>query len=769
MLWSPVGVLLLAAGNLVVDGDFERADLKLLPASDPVGVWQQIRPADSGASFTLEAGAGRQGSRAIRYQKASAGNSNSHLDQLVPVQPETFYEVRAWVRGDGKLQPVCSVATRHWRQLVVHAVPPSTDWQEVRLVVHSGAESVLRLEWFGGSDGQLYRGVAGQSWLDDVSVVALAEASPVLQQAFAVSRPQAAALVDPAKVQPGAIGPAAPLRPIRRRDGVLVYPDGSEVALWGVNLQTALSWEWQGRLRPAGVPLTAEALQGVTDRNLADLRLLGLNLLRLHLLPADFSGPDGALRDSVYLDALDHLLARCNEQGLYVYLTLVNEMNTRFQEDSFMLRSSREQWVCDPAFSAPMARYTQGLLQHVNRYTQRAYRDEPCLALLELINEPAYPDYAQLAAQPELAGCRAAFEAWQRQQAPADPPASVYAAWRYQRTKQFLTEQVAAVRAAGATQPVFWNCNWPNMIRGREEVFQAIAESPVDGVSFCLYPGQSDLPNPFWAHPTELSDRDYLPYVTKVGAEYEQLRWLLGQRFAGKAKAVYEFETMYQQSRYLYPAMARQFRALGAQAATMWQYTLSPVAEFHGGSHYLNVATTPEKAVSFRIAGEVFGATPRLAAFPAVHEQQLGERGWVSSQAHNTALWRHDGQFLHAGPVDWCPLPLDGPLTRIVGVGSSPYVEYAGAALYSLEIEPQTATLTVLPTPRFTRPLWQRATGQRLCTLDGEVAERFVAKLPGWAGLARVQRIDGEQAVDVPLDAAGGFPARAGSYRLLRR
>ena len=46
-----------------------------------------------------------------------------------------------------------------------------------------------------------------------------------------------------------------PLRPIVCRDGVLRYEDGGEVALWGVNLQTALSWEYNGRLKPAGVPL----------------------------------------------------------------------------------------------------------------------------------------------------------------------------------------------------------------------------------------------------------------------------------------------------------------------------------------------------------------------------------------------------------------------------------------------------------------------------------------------------------------------------------
>ena len=50
----------------------------------------------------------------------------------------------------------------------------------------------------------------------------------------------------------------------------------------------------------------------------------------MHLLPADFSGPNGEIRDTIYLDVLDDLLAQCRDRGIYVYLTLMNEMNTSF-------------------------------------------------------------------------------------------------------------------------------------------------------------------------------------------------------------------------------------------------------------------------------------------------------------------------------------------------------------------------------------------------------------------------------------------------------
>ncbi len=36
------------------------------------------------------------------------------------------------------------------------------------------------------------------------------------------------------------------------KDGTLFHEDGSEVALWGVNFQSAMSWEWRRSRRAGG-------------------------------------------------------------------------------------------------------------------------------------------------------------------------------------------------------------------------------------------------------------------------------------------------------------------------------------------------------------------------------------------------------------------------------------------------------------------------------------------------------------------------------------
>ena len=135
-------------------------------------------------------------------------------------------------------------------------------------------------------------------------------------------------------------------------------------------------------------------------------------VIRAHLLPADFTDGDGNLVDTVFLDVLDHLIAQCRQRGIYVYVTLVNDMKTYYRPDSFMAGHDVAQWLFDENFVAHMEHYIQGLLNHRNRYTGQAYRDEPAIAVFEVINEPGYLDYADGGRRPHNARYRQAFDQW---------------------------------------------------------------------------------------------------------------------------------------------------------------------------------------------------------------------------------------------------------------------------------------------------------------------------------------------------------------------
>ena len=202
---------------------------------------------------------------------------------------------------------------------------------------------------------------------------------------------------------------------------------------------------------------------------------------------------------------LDDLLAQCRRRGIYVYLTLMNEMNGNFRDDSFVAGHKREEWVFDPSLAAKSQRYVREFLDRTNRYTGVRYADDTTIAAVEIMNEPHYPTLQDLCGEPSLHACAEAFDAWRFEQPDDVPEETIYPTYRYELLRRYLDRMCATVRATGCPAPVVWNLNWPRMINGHEDVFQAAADSAVDGVSFCCYPGQSDVANPFWANPADLS------------------------------------------------------------------------------------------------------------------------------------------------------------------------------------------------------------------------------------------------------------------------
>jgi len=756
---------------LVKDGDFERQDLAIANKDNP-GAWVVRKHGAQHASIKVVPDPTGNGGRCLGYRNTGEGSHNIHVDQLVPVTPDTVYEVRARARGDGKLEPLIVVQTKDWSTLATLSCGKATEWRDIRLLFHSFDNDVVRFEWFPGAQGWLHTGIAGSSWLDDVRILPVAKPSPSLLRSFALQRPQRDQEIDLQNVSVAATGDPQPLRRITARDGVLHYEGGTEVALWGVNIQTALSWEYNGRLRSAGVPHTAEALKEISARNLAHMPLLGVNVIRMHLLPADFSGPNGEICDTIYLDVLDDLLAQCRRRGIYVYLTLMNEMNWSFCRDSFVAGHERAEWIFDPALAAKSRRYVRDFLDRTNRYTGVRYADDPTIAVVEIMNEPRYPTLRDLRSEASLRECTGAFDAWRSKQQGDAEPEVLYPAYRYEALLRYLNRMCDTVRSTGCPAPVIWNLNWPRMVNNHEDVFQAAGDSAIDGVSFCCYPGQSDVANPFWANPADLSVNNYLPYLQTCYRDYSYLRWMLGKRFEKKAKMAYEFESMYNHTAYLYPAMARLFRSLGAQIAPMWQYTLSPVAEHRAGSHYLNAYCTPQKAVSFRIASRVFATTPRYPPFDlAAKKEKVGPKRAVSFD-RDLSLWQSDEAFMHSDDVDWNPLGVPNAPEIIAGCGTSPLASYGGTGMYVLEINDDCVDLLILPDVRYTYPTWQRRSSkspERVCELDTEAVHIFELRLAGWTDGVEVARLEGDRATSLTMLGPGTrFRAGPGQYQLTR-
>src|SRR5260370_30490617 len=203
----------------------------------------------------------------------------------------------------------------------------------------------------------------------------------------------------------------------------------------------------------------------------------------------------------------------------------------------------------DRAAIAAQVTYLRQILDHVNRYTAVALKDEPAILFLEPVNEP-----------------------WHH---PEDLEGSV----RYINT---LTD---AVRSTGCQKLVFYNVSQDFRIG------DAIRRSQAQGVTFGWYP-------------TGLNSGHELEgnYLRTVDTFPDMLR----PELARLPRIVYEFDTPDLRTGTMYPAMSPTFRAVGTQFAAMFAYDMLETASRNLGcqTHYLNPVSTPRNPISPTTAPE---------------------------------------------------------------------------------------------------------------------------------------------------------------------
>jgi hypothetical protein len=292
------------------------------------------------------------------------------------------------------------------------------------------------------------------------------------------------------------------------------------------------------------------------------------------------------------------------------------------------------QMTTDPAARNPQTTYLQQFVKHVNPYTHLAYQDDPAVVCLELINEPQYP---------------------------ADT--------RDEQVVDYINALADAVRETGCRKPIFYN--------GWGQRLAVVERAHVDGSSFGWYPSGLVA-----GHSLR---RNFLPVVNVYGGSDEWNPSMRAEVIAHKAKIIYEFDAADIPGSYMYPAMARSFRAGGAQIATQFQYDPLPLARFNQGwqTHFLNLVCAPQKAVSFVIAGAAFRTLPRRQDYgPYPASSRFGPCR-VSYEEDLSELVT-PREFFYSNTTNTTP-PSTSTMERIIGCGSSPVVAYEGTGAYFLE------------------------------------------------------------------------------------
>ena len=416
------------------------------------------------------------------------------------------------------------------------------------------------------------------------------------------------------------------------RTGVVRWRDNEEeVALFGANYCVMSGSDYRM------AALVGKDRKAMIDEDLAQFARMGWTALRLCSW-GDWENSDrqGNLILNEHVDLLDYLIARARERGIYLLLTPIHtydpayadQMNQPTQNVGFSRYFQRPEMGTNPASIAAQARYIGQLLRHVNHYTGVALKDEPALLFIELINEPVHhPEYQA---------------------------ASV----------RYINTLVKAVRATGTRKLTFFNLSQDFAIA------PAIHASSVDGVSFGWYP--TGLVAGHQLHGNFLQAVDGYPDMLRADV-------------AGRPRIVYEFDQADLLSGYLYPAMARTFRSVGAQLATMFAYDMLQTAPYNLGwqTHYLNLVHTPRKALSAVIAAEAMRRLPHRQDY-GHYPQSTTFGDFHVSYEEDSSVLNADDAFMNAGDTA-AAARKPAALQRVAGLGSSGTVRYEGSGAYFLD------------------------------------------------------------------------------------
>lgn len=240
---------------------------------------------------------------------------------------------------------------------------------------------------------------------------------------------------------------AVTANPVSVKDGVMLWQDGSEVALLGVNYSVPFAYGYRSVER-LGVDHRA-----AIDMDVDHIARLGLDAYRVHLWDRLLADKEGNLQDNIHLQLLDYLLLRLKEKGIKVVITPIGWWGSGYPEPDpveygFSTFYSKSQMNQSPDAIAAQKNYLTQLFKHVNPLTGKSYQQDDNIIAFEIFNEPKHE------IKPE-------------------------------QSAAYIEDLISTIRAAGVTKPLFYNTSE----QGDDQPFaQALCNTSIDGVSYQWYP-----------------------------------------------------------------------------------------------------------------------------------------------------------------------------------------------------------------------------------------------------------------------------------------
>ena len=413
------------------------------------------------------------------------------------------------------------------------------------------------------------------------------------------------------------------------KEGVMRWSDTHrEASFFGVNYTLPFAHAY----RAAGY-LNKDRKESI-DKDVYHFARLGFNAYRIHIWDVEISDRQGNLQENDHLNLLDYLIGKLKERNIKIVLTAMTNFGNGYPErnistDGFSYQYDKCEIHKNPEAIQAQENYIAQLVKHVNPYTGKAYRDDPDIVGFEINNEPCHSGTQQ-------------------------------------QTQGYINQMLAALQKAGNHKPVFYNVSH-NM--QQTEVYYS---TDIQGTTYQWYP--------IGLVAGHTRQGNFLPYVDKYAIPFTSIKG-----FENKAKLVYEYDPADIMYSYMHPAMARSFRTAGFQWITQFAYDPMDIAQYNTEyqTHFLNLAYTPQKAISMKIAAEAACTLPRNQSYGKYPNDTVFGNFRVS-YLQNLSELNSPEKYYYSNTTGTQPLAPE-QLQSIAGTGNSPVIQYEGTGAYFLD------------------------------------------------------------------------------------
>jgi hypothetical protein len=413
------------------------------------------------------------------------------------------------------------------------------------------------------------------------------------------------------------------------KQGVMRWEKGKdEVKGFGINY-TAMFAHAYRTAKQRNVPI-----EKAIEDDIYHFSRLGFDLFRVHVWDTEISDSLGNVLNNEHLRLFDFAIGRMKERGFRFVLTPIAFWGNGWPEPDektpgFSAKYGKDACLTDPGAIRAQQNYLKQFLNHKNTYTGLTYKEDPAILAFEVSNEPHHRE------SPE-------------------------------KVTAFIKDMVDAMRSTGCKKPIFYN------VSHSIHLAEAYAKAGIQGGTFQWYSTGLGAAHELGGNLLPNVDRYSIPFAATPS--WKRL-----------AKVVYEFDAADVGRSYIYPAMARSFREAGIQVATHFAYDPTYMADVNTeyGTHYMNLAYAPQKALSLKIAGEVFRRVPMNKSYGAFPTNERFDVFRVSYEK-DLAEMVTESSFCYTNHTETAPVAAD-KLEHVAGWGDSPVVRYEGTGAYFLD------------------------------------------------------------------------------------